>query len=298
MEDPMHRIRRISHAAFTTPNLAAQTEYYEQVLGLTVTAREKDAIYLASSLDHHSIVLKTGDAAACTNLAFQVGAGELADLRKQVEGHGIAVTAQTDAQPGIAAQITFADTKGTKLEVFEAPAPAPQPYSGRGVNPLKLGHVAFNTDDIQRDVGFYTKVLGFRESDWMGDFFAFLRCSPDHHTLNFVNSGKIKMHHCAFELRDWNHIQAASDYLASRKIPLIWGPGRHGIGHNIYTYHHNPDGQIIELFTELDQMNDESLGYFEPRPWHTERPLKPKTWPKGPGSANLWGIMPPDWFLD
>jgi catechol 2,3-dioxygenase-like lactoylglutathione lyase family enzyme len=294
----MQRIRRISHATFETKDLASQSEYYEQVMGLTVTAREKDAVYLASALEHHSIVLKKGDVTACTRLAFQVASGELAALQKQIEGHAIGVSAQSDAQPGIGNQISFLDTKGTVIEVFETPAPSAQTYSGRGIQPFKLGHVAFNTDDIQRDVGFYTKVLGFRESDWMGDFFAFLRCSPDHHTLNFVNSGKIKMHHCAFELKDWGHIQTASDYLASRKIPLIWGPGRHGIGHNIYTYHHNPDGQIIELFTELDQMNDENLGYFEPRPWHAERPLKPKTWPKGPASANIWGITPPDGFLD
>jgi catechol-2,3-dioxygenase len=294
----MPSVRRISHAGFTTPNLAGQAEYYEQVMGLTITAREKDAVYLASALDHHSVVLKSGAAAACTTLAFQVGAGELAPLQAHIAGHGIEVTSQTDAQPGVASQITFNDTKGTLIEVFEAPAPSPQPYSGRGIQPFKLGHVAFNTDDIQRDVGFYTSVLGFRESDWMGDFFAFLRCGPDHHTLNFVNNGKIKMHHCAFELKDWAHVQSASDYLASRKIPLIWGPGRHGIGHNIYAYHFNPDGQIIELFTELDQMNDESLGYFEPRPWHAERPLRPKTWPPGPASANIWGITPPGWFLD
>ena len=43
------------------------------------------------------------------------------------------------------------------------------------------------------------------------------------------------------------------------------GPGRHGPGHNVYTYHRNPDDQIVEMFTELDKMLDESLGYFEPK---------------------------------
>ena len=294
----MLRVRRISHASFETPDLASLSEYYEQVLGLTVTSKEKDAVYLASVLDHHSVVLRKGDAAACKKLAFQVAEGELEGFAKQVEVHGVKITTATDAQPGIAKQISFADTKGTTMEVFEAPTPSTQAYTGRGVEPLKLGHVAFNTDDIQRDVKFFTSVMGFRESDWMGDFFCFLRCSPDHHTINLVNNGKVKMHHCAFELKDWNHIQKAADYLASRGIHLIWGPGRHGIGHNIFTYHRNPDGQIMELFTELDQINDEALGYYEPRPWHKERPLKPKHWPLGPASANIWGVMPPDGFLD
>ena len=55
-------------------------------------------------------------------------------------------------------------------------------------------------------------------------------------------------------------MQAARDLLGSKKIPIIWGPGRHGPGHNSYTYHRNPDDQIIEMFTELDKTLDENLG--------------------------------------
>ena len=36
---------------------------------------------------------------------------------------------------------------------------------------------------------FYGKVLGFRISDWIGDFFVFMRCNADHHSVNFI-SGK------------------------------------------------------------------------------------------------------------
>lgn len=70
---------------------------------------------------------------------------------------------------------------------------------------------------------FYCDVLGFKVSDWMGDFFAFLRCGPDHHTINLVSAAKDKMHHIAFELRDWTHIRDACDWLATDRIPLVWG---------------------------------------------------------------------------
>ena len=46
-----------------------------------------------------------------------------------------------------------------------------------------------------------------------------------------------------------------------------------------------------ELFAQLDQMNEE-MGYFEPRPWHRDRPQSPKVWSKDPNAANYWGIMP------
>jgi hypothetical protein len=76
---------------------------------------------------------------------------------------------------------------------------------------------------------------------------------------------------------------------------LIWGPGRHGPGHNIYTYHLNPDGFTIEMFTELDVMSSEENGYFDPRPWHHDRPQRPKVWdPAAIYTRNYWGLSKPD----
>ena len=47
----------------------------------------------------------------------------------------------------------------------------------------------------------------------------FLRCNPDHHTVNFIRGSKIKMHHIAFEMKDFAHIQDACELLALRKMP-------------------------------------------------------------------------------
>jgi hypothetical protein len=39
----------------------------------------------------------------------------------------------------------------------------------------------------------------------------------------------------------------------------------------------------------MDQMNDEALGYFDPRPWHQDRPQRPKVWPRDT-LRNCWGF--------
>ena len=155
--------------------------------------------------------------------------------------------------------------------------------------PLKLGHVAYRVNDVQKVVSFYTDVLGFRISDWHGDTFAFLRCGPDHHSVNFVFDEVPQLHHIAFEVKDWAEIQKACEWLAKNGIRLVWGPGRHIIGHNIAIYHRNADKVRVEFFTEMDQMKDEALGYFDPRPWHQDRPQRPKVW--GPDTLrNYWGF--------
>lgn len=291
----MSAIKKLSHATYETPDLPRQIEYYTDVLGLTLVEQDKDAAYLASTVEHHSIVLTQGSVARCTRLGFQIGPeADLDAFAKGVEAHGVSVERRHDAEPSIAELASFLDAKGTVIEVFRAPPPVHRPFGTKGVLPHKLGHVAFHCADVQAVTKFYCDVLGFRVSDWMGDFFSFLRCGPDHHSINLVGTGHDGHFHTAFELRDWSHMQTASDLISRQGYKLLWGPGRHGIGHNLFAYHRGPNGLITELFAELDQMTDETLGYFEPRPWHRDNPQRPKVWERGPGSANLWGPPPPD----
>ena len=123
---------------------------------------------------------------------------------------------------------------------------------------------------------------------WIEDWFVFMRCNADHHTVNFIKGDNIEMHHMAFELKDMSHMQNACEMFAMKKIRILWGPLRHGPGHNVATYHRNPDEHTVELYIELDQMKDEELGYFDPRPWHEDRPQRPRNWEYEDSPRNKW----------
>jgi len=289
-------VKKISHATYETPDLDQQIEYYTDVLGLTLTAKEKDAAFLASTLDHHSVVLRKGGHSQCVRIGFQVAPDDdLAAFEKQTAAHGIKTQRKSNPEPSIAEMVTFEDPKGTVMEVFKRSDFTPQKYPTKGIVPHKLGHVAFHVTDVKAVTRFYCEVLGFRVSDWMGDYFSFLRCGPDHHTINLVETGRNKHFHTAFELRDWAHMQTACDFLSRNGFRILWGPGRHGIGHNLFAYHRSPNGLITELFAELDQMKDESLGYFDPRPWHRDRPQRPKVW--NAQEDMIWGPPAPAGFM-
>ena len=291
----MIAVRKIAHASYEVPDLDKQVEYYTNVLGLTLSDKDKDAAYLSSTIDHHSVILKRGSQPKCTHIGFQIGPDDdLNAFEKQTAAKNVKTARKKDPEPTISDMLTFADPKGTIMEVFKRPELQKQSFQRKGVVPHKLGHVAFHCQDVQTVTKFYCDVLGFRVSDWMGDFFSFLRCGVDHHTINLIGTGSDRHFHTAFELRDWGHLQTACDFLSLNGYRMLWGPGRHGIGHNLFAYHQSPSGLITELFAELDQMKDEALGYFEPRPWHRDNPQKPKVWPKDPSAANLWGPMPPD----
>ncbi len=240
------------------------------------------------------MVLRKGEHARCTRLGFQVGPDDdLGAFQKQTEAHGIKTTRKNDPEPTIAEMIAFEDPKGTVMEVFKRGAFAGQRFPSKGIVPHKLGHVAFFVKDVKKLTDFYCDVLGFRVSDWMGDFFSFLRCGADHHTINLMQTKEDRHFHTAFELRDWGHMLTACDHLSLNGYKLLWGPGRHGIGHNLFTYHRAPNGMITELFAQLDQMN-EDLGYFEPRPWHRDNPQRPKVWTPDPNASNYWGTGAPE----
>jgi catechol 2,3-dioxygenase-like lactoylglutathione lyase family enzyme len=288
----MIRVCKIAHASYEMPDVEKQIEYYTEVLGLTLVEKNKDAAYLANAVDHHSVILRKGADAKCVRLGFEIRPDDdLGDFERQVQGHGVETERKKDPEPTIAEAVTFEDPKGTVLEVFKRDQFSGQRFQTKGIVPHKLGHVAFHVTDVKKVTSFYCDVLGFRVSDWMGDFFSFLRCSPDHHTINLMETGTNRHFHTAFEVRDWAHLQTACDYLSLNGYKLLWGPGRHGIGHNLFAYHRAPNGLITELFAELDRVNEE-LGYFEPRPWHRDRPQRPKVWAKDPSAANLWGILP------
>lgn len=292
----MNGVKQIGYAVFETPDLERAIAYYTQYLGLTEVQRDGRTAFLACPLDFYSVVLKQGAAPDATRLALQLGPdADIEAFAAKTKAKGVEVRCQTDTGPGTPVTLTVTDPSGMQVDLLATRTVDTTRAHNLGVTPRKLGHTAFFTPDIQATVKFYDEILGFRVSDWIGDFFVFMRCNPDHHTVNFLSGPQRGLHHIAFELNDWNHVKDACDLLPHHDLDLIWGPGRHGPGHNIYTYHINPDGFTVEMYAELDTMSNEENGYFDARPWHFDKPQRPKVWdPASIRSRNYWGVSKPE----
>ena len=288
---------RIGHIALQTPDVQRLADHYSSIVGLAVSAAEKDRVVLSTSLGEEVLVLTKGDAPRLTHLSLQLGPdSNLNDVVRHLRELGLAVHQKSEVTPGIARSLEFEDPAGRTVQLFRESKRSQLSQTSHGVAPLKLGHVAFMVPSAQDLVDFYTRVLGFRVSDWLLNKFAFLRCGPDHHTVNFMSGDANRLHHLAFELKDWSHVQSACDFLGMRDRKIIWGPGRHGIGHNVFIYYRDDDDNIVEFYTELDQMKSEELGYFEPRPWHKDFPQRPKVWERLTAGLT-WGTPPTEDFL-
>jgi len=290
-QSPIARLSRLRHATFSSPHPDRLVDYYESVIGLGVVDREPHRICLANDCEQLSLVIERGERASLRRIAFEVApTSDFPALGRAFADAGVRAELQSDALPGISKTLVLTDPEGSEFELVSGWTPTPAQQRIGAVAVVKLGHVALSTPDPLAASRFCTEVMGLRVSDWIEDRFVFMRSGFEHHTLNFARAPERRLHHIAFELRGAAHMQETCDLLARRKHNVLWGPVRHGPGHNIAIYHRNPDGHLVELFYDMDRMIDEELGYFDPRPWHRDRPQRPKVWVGLP--RDIWGQPP------
>ncbi|MGI8415480.1 MAG: VOC family protein [Nakamurella sp.] len=289
--EPAIRVSKLGYIGFETPDVDRLVDYYTTVLDFAVVERSPEGAFLTTGADHHCVVITKADATAKARACVGYEIAEpLADAERRLSDAGYDVQRRSDIGPGTPdALVLIEPDTDTPLHLFAGQEASG--VDGRAVlRPTKLGHAAAFTPRLKPMQSFYQDLLGFRWSDTIGDFFVFLRCNADHHAANFMASAKYQgLHHVAYEMRDPNHLISMLDHLAAHDYRLHWGPGRHGPGHNLFTYHKDPDGNTVELFTQLDVIHDEVAGHWEPRPWHESFPQGPRTWEVDLATVNLWG---------
>jgi catechol-2,3-dioxygenase len=282
-------VSKLGYVGFETPDVDRMVSYYTTVLDFKLVDRSPQGAFLTTGFDHHCIVITKGDKKPRSIVGYEIWE-PLSDAETRLKAAGYEVERRSDIGPGTPDALVMSEPDtGVPLHLIESQEPSG--VDGRPfLRPTKLGHVAAFTPELVSMQNFYQDLLGFKWSDTIGDFFVFLRCNADHHAANFMASTKKQgMHHIAYEMRDPNHLINMVDHLAKNNFRLHWGPGRHGPGHNLFTYHKDPDGNTIELFTQLDIIHDEAKGYWEPRPWHETYPQGPRTWEVDIATVNIWG---------
>jgi len=291
------KVTKLGFLGLNTVKYDDMVHHYRNVIGLPVAHQSSKEAYFSCGGDRLAISFHRGDQPGYRHVGLQVaGEGPLDDVAAELSRGGINAKLKSDLFEGVPSCVQIDDPDHHSIYLYRSAPFTSTAYQSRGVVPDKLGHVALFVSDAQQAAKFYTDVMGFRWSDWLADFFVFLRCNADHHTMNFMKAEKCGLFHVAFELHDFNHLGKGCDILAMNGVRIIWGPGRHGMGHNLFLYHRDPDGNVVEFIADLDRMSDERLGYFDPRHYHADVPQRPKVWlPDDPMAVNSWGApIPPD----
>lgn len=139
-------------------------------------------------------------------------------------------------------------------------------------------HLTFASRDVEGFSVFYHGKLGFQVTDRVvhddGSLATcFTTSNHEHHTIACFKSDRTGVDHHSYEAGEWNYIRDWCDRFAERDIQLMWGPGRHGPGNNLFVFIEDPDGNWIEVSAELETIYDRTV----------------KDWPNEARTLNLWG---------
>ena len=276
----------LHHAALKVSDLEEAFGRWTRILGLHGEKLGTDQAILRCTYEDYALLLRQSDEKPFLDyVCYELAPGmHMEDAAKTLNQRGQNFLHVEVPLRG--AGLKLSDPDENHLVLIERVRPAdPRPGEVKfsdcipGLHPRKLGHANFLTSDVKRQVQWYTEVLGFQVTDWIGDEGVWLHVNADHHVLAFLNKGYTHVHHLAFELVDWGELRVFLDHLAQSKRHLVWGPGRHGMARNLFSYFRMVEEELfIELFADLEQLKeDHEIRHF----------------PDDPHSSNTWGILPP-----
>jgi catechol 2,3-dioxygenase len=280
-------IRRMAHVALRVPDLDASVQWATTVMGLRETERVGPCSYLTHGPCHHSLQLIAAERAEFDHIALQAHDRAALDAaRRSALGAGLQIVSEEAQEPALANAFRFRGPEGHVIEIFDEMEDTGAPFIGRGVQPTKFGHPTLTCEDPAAYRRLFQDVLDFRVSDTIGDeLLVFLRCGVDHHGIG-LQRGTSGLNHYAWEVENFARLGHLGDVLARAGGRFIWGPGRHGAGNNLFTYHYDPAGIVVEYYADMYKVWDERT--FKPGHWSLDDYR----------GQNLWGPPAPQELLE
>lgn len=276
-------ISAMGHVSIRTDRLEESVRDAVETLGLHENQRSQGVAYLAADAVHHELRYVESDRSALESIGLLAAGGDaLLQVRRRVRDEGLAVVSRQPSGDGIGDGFSFAGPEGVVFEVYVEMVAAPRGPVGFG--PDRYGHVNLHVADPTSFKDFLVRVLDFRVSDVIGEGAGyFLRCNSEHHGIALLR-GRGTLHHHAWQVQSIAELGRLGDRLHAQGRELVWGPVRHGAGHNIAAYYVAPAGNVVELYTDLEQVYDDDrppLEWADPGEWN-----------------NLWSRHVPPGFRD
>jgi catechol 2,3-dioxygenase len=265
-------ISQLAHLEVITPKPEESLKFYRDILGLEVSGRSGQSVYLRGwgEFFHHSLQLTEGRAPALGHIGWRANSPEtLMEAAKLIEatGHG---EGWFDNAVGHGRAYRYRGPGGHLNELFwevERFAPAaggestypnrPQRYNPRGVAARQLDHVTVASKNIKADVEWYRDTLGHRFMEYVLHrdtpdliVFAMLTTCERAHDFGFVPDGSGmtgRVNHISYWVDGREELRRGADVLLDNGFPIEFGPGRHGLGEQDFFYVREPGGMRVEM---------------------------------------------------
>lgn len=283
-------ITHLRHVDLAMPDLKEQLVFYRDLWGLTEVSNDSGVHFLAAegSPEQYILRLRRDDLKRLDLVAF--GASTPADvdaLTTQLVAEDVKILHEPRPldTPGGGYGVRFFDVDGRVIEVSSGIATRNyRTIEEREAIPVRLSHVVLNSPNPEASVAWYQKHLGFRLSDVLevpgrGEFVWFLRCNSWHHSIAISRCPHVALHHVSFEMRGIDEYMRGTGRLLRAGVEKVWGPGRHLVGDNTFSYFLDPVGNTVEYTTELQAVDWDT---WHPSVFNVAEPAVNDSW----GTAN------------
>ena len=284
-------IRQMGHMVMSVEDPMAAAQDLVDVVGLRITGTDGDAVFLSSNDRHHEVTYIKGEPGAVACGLEAVSADAVDEVAARAKSDGLEILGDRPIGPKYDRAVRIKAPGGVVFEIHTPIARSEtKRYIGTSGRPKRIEHINAFTPDTAAFGEFCEKTLGMKLSDSTegGEFRWYRSQDGFHHTIA-MGPGETKLHHYAFDLHCMEDLARIADNLAQKDRALVWGPGRHGAGDNIFTYYPDQTGCLVENSVEMAHIDNDAT--YEPTPWDISEGLNGR-W------INLWGTPPTPGFLD
>jgi catechol 2,3-dioxygenase-like lactoylglutathione lyase family enzyme len=277
----MSRVTDIRYVAYGVTDLPAERAFYRDTWGLREAAEQDGMVYFAAQGHDEPYVvrLRATDEKRVDVMALAADTrGDVDALFAKVKASGVRIISEPHDLLGFGGGygFRFFTPDGLPFEISSNVASGQARVLSRweGI-PQKISHIVLHSPDHAALVQYFVDVLGFKVSDWLGDFMCFLRCNAAHHRLA-VLPGPPCLNHVAYDMLSVDDMMAGIGRLKQHGTDIRWGPGRHTAGNNTFSYFTTPNGFAVEYTADLEEVD------FEKHEAQVHVP--------GPRVMDQWGI--------
>lgn len=285
--NPVIKVADLAWLEFDKPDLS-RAAAFARAFGFQTAATTPDELHLrGSDAGGPCVIIRRGPETRFRGFAFR--ADDEADLLRLAGETGAAPVRLPDSIGGQA--VSLVDPSGNSVKVVaglhEMPAlPGQQPHVFNFGHELKranatqrppreparvqrLGHVVLSSTKYIETLNWYLEHFGLIVSDFLyydgqrerGPTMSFIRCDrgstpTDHHTMAMALGPANRYVHSAYQVSDLDALAAGGEYLRERGYFRSWGIGRHIQGSQLFDYWRDPDGFLVEHFTDGDMFDN------------------------------------------
>ncbi len=277
----MSRVTDVRYVGYAVPDLAAERAFYLDQWKLKLVAEEAGLTYFATQGHDELYVVRLRQSDVRRVDVVALAADSRADvdaLHDQVAASGCQIIfAPRDLDTlGGGYGFRFFNPDGIEMEISSDVARgSARQLKEREAVPEKISHVVFHSPRHKEITQWFIDVLGFRLSDWIGDFMSLIRCNHAHHRIAFL-PGPACLNHIAYDMPDVDEMMRGLKRLRREGFDTVWGPGRHTAGDNTFAYFVTPAGFAVEYTSELEEIDEAN--------W------EPRTFTPAPDIMDQWGI--------